>query len=389
MAVSFQFSSTESHLPIPFVLALTLLGVLVLQNTEISTKIAYAIISLVYIIILFVFIFIQTPVLKGSRFYFKLFLLLSILFFISSFLNVTVSTTIRLFILLIFTSITIFVIPRVIPLGYFLFAVSRLGAVLTLLGFLPYFGLSIQSGIVDFSLWGARMYWYPELSPITSVFVNPNQLGFFTFVGALAAFYEWQKYKTRIAVFLFVMNTVGMMFTNYRTGWVAFIVAVGVFTLYSLGGRRLVLFVTLSGLSALSVVLMMMFAILPGPTELTEISLNGRRQLWLTGVSGFKDQFWLGYGFGNFPVNLHNSFLRMFVVLGVGGGLVYLYFYLSTIVGSIRKSEEYHMIIVPALLIAFLFIQLFNQLTFIGISLRSTMIALMMGYYICGDMKNI
>ena len=308
-------------------------------------------------------------------------------------MNAAVGTAIRYVSLLVFTGITLFILPEIIRLQHFLAALNRVGATLVMLGFLPYAGLTIKTGPLDLSLWNANMYWYPALAPITSVFVNPNALGFLTLIGAIAAFVELQTHRTKISILLLGINSLGLLFTNYRTGWIAFLAATGVFVVYSIGGKRLLMLYTVCGLSVLSLLLMMIFSIIPGPAALTEVSLNNRRPRWVISIFILQDQFWWGSGLGNVREaiqpytaeetgSVHNSYLRMFVAFGFGGGLVYLLFYLSVVFDSVRQSTEYRMVVIPALLIAFLFVQMFNDLTFIGVSMHSIVIALSMGYCI-------
>lgn len=396
MAVSFRTAPSESQVSVPFVLSLWLLTAIILQHTPVPVEVSYTIVLATYVGISLIFVYDYDAVIESNRFYFMFFITFLIIVGVSTVLNLGTATVVRFISLLVFTSITLFVIPKIIPIQDFLSAASRLTAVLVLIGFLPYLGISIQNNIIDISLWGANIYWYPKLSPITSIFVNPNALGFLTLVGAIAAFTELRNDINRITVFLFIGNSIGLLFTNYRTGWVAFIIALGVFLIYSIGGQELLMTVTLLGLSLLFIVFLMMFAVVPGPTVLTDLSLNNRRIRWIGSYHAFWERFWWGYGLGNVTEaiqpytieqtgDVHNSFFRMFVALGISGGIVYLLFYLSTLLESIRHCTEYSDVSLPTLLIVFLFVQLFNDLTFVGISLFSVVIALIIGYVITGD----
>jgi O-antigen ligase len=292
------------------------------------------------------------------------------------------------------------VIPQIIPAHVFFFVYSRLGAMVALLGFLPYFGLSIRTGVVDLSPWPANLYWYNGVRPITSVFLNPNALGFFLLFGVLAAFAHWKHERTRCAGVLLAINTTGLLFTNYRTGWVGLVVAFGVYATYILGGRKLVMLGTLFGLVSIPIFVMIILGMVPGPSTLQSLSLNGRKVRWIASIPAMMERVWFGHGFGNvvgavqpytaeMTGSLHNSFLRVFVALGVTGGVVYLLIYIGAIVRSIRRCTSEHDILIPMFLIAFIFVQLFNSLTFVGLSLHSVLISLIIGYGILetGDLS--
>jgi O-antigen ligase len=177
------------------------------------------------------------------------------------------------------------------------------------------------------------------------------------------------------------------MLSHYRTGWVALLLALGLWYVFVLGGRDLLILATVGGITSIGVGLALLFGILPGPDVLSEMSLNGRRELWIASVHAFQQEVFLGNGFlGTLEAvgNPHNSYLRMFVSFGVIGGLLYTILVIGVTVGSARRTVSIETWTLTALLVAVLIVQLFNQLTFIGISMRSSMIAIVMGYYMLG-----
>jgi len=395
MAVSIR----ERTLPIPFdlsyPLALSLLVAGVLQHTFVPDIGSYAIVVVVYAGVLFAFLYGSPGIFPVDRSYLSLFLLFILLFGASMVLNATLAAVMRYLAVALFTGILLFVVPRVISLWYYLGAVSRVSAALVVLGFLPYLGFSVQLGVVDFTLWDSSLYWYPGFETITSVFINPNPFGFLTLSGSIAAIAEWRRYRNRVALALVAINSIGLAFTNYRTGMAAYIAAVGLFTAHAVGGRELLTVAVVSGLSTILVVLLIMFAVLPGPDELVELSLSGRRELWNTAFGLFRDRPLFGYGFGNTAAvmrtlttqasgQIHNSYLRVFVGLGVGGGVVYLALFFSALFRSLYRSVDTPGVITAVLLTTYFIVQVFNGLTFIGTSLHSSLITLTMGYAVLG-----
>jgi len=395
MAVSIR----ERTLPIPFdlsyPLALSLLVAGVLQHTFVPDIGSYAVVVVVYAGVLFAFLYGSPGIFPVDRSYLSLFLLFILLFGASMVLNAALAAVMRYLAVAFFTGILLFVVPRVISLWYYLGAVSRVSAALVVLGFLPYLGFSVQLDVVDFTLWDSSLYWYPGFETITSVFVNPNPFGFLTLSGSIAAIAEWRRYRNRVALALVAINSIGLAFTNYRTGMAAYIAAVGLFTAHAVGGRELLTVAVVSGLSTILVVLLIMFAVLPGPDELVELSLSGRRELWNTAFGLFRDRPLFGYGFGNTAAvmrtlttqasgQIHNSYLRVFVGLGVGGGVVYLALFFSALFRSLYRSVDTPGVITAVLLTTYFIVQIFNGLTFVGTSLHSSLIALTMGYAVLG-----
>ncbi|WP_137284658.1 O-antigen ligase family protein [Halorussus salinisoli] len=373
---------------ISWLLALGLFTAIILQNTLLTTSFAYVVTAVVYIGIVLSFLVLSDAVLSAQRVYVLLFLLFASVASLRTILDPSVVSTVRVAALLTFTTANLFILPRSISFRHFCFVASRLSAVLVLLGFLPYIGLPLRIGFIDLSLWGADLYWYPELPPMTSVFVNPNQLGSFALVGVITALAEWRIHKTTLPKLIFGINVAGLLFSNYRTGWAALVAALGLFVVYSIWGRKQLVLATTGGLSLLALILMMLFNLAPGPEALTEFSLNGRRELWTASAHALKDQYVWGYNFRGVTQivgNPHNSYLRMFVAFGVSGGFLYLLLVLGTTIGSARQATTHYGLLHVMLLVAFAIIQVNNGLTFVGVSMRSTLIAISMGYYITDE----
>jgi len=288
----------------------------------------------------------------------------------------------------IFTLANLLFAPSVIPFRYLTFLASRYAAGLIVLGFLPYLGIQSLFGLFDLSLWGGYLYLYPELSPIRSIFSNPNALGFVLLVGVTAALIEAIRTRRRIAVALVLFNSIGLLFTNYRTGMISFVIVLSLYSVYVLFNQRTYTAAVVGGLTTSVLLLLAMFGLVPGPTWLTELSLNGRRELWRETAMAIREAPLFGVGFGNYPTvvnNPHNSYLRMFLALGLGGGLVYLFIVLRSILQSARNTTDWKLLGISLYLVAFFFVQMLNSLTFVGISFHSAIISLLIGYHIRSD----
>jgi O-antigen ligase len=303
--------------------------------------------------------------------------------FVNGALYQSLFNKLRFFSLLTFTTVNIFVLPQIIPLRYFLGVLSRVSTVLVVLGFAPLVGLPTELGFVDLSIWSTFSA-YDIVTP-TSVFVNPNQYGAFALLGVVGAFEERLRTGSRTTTLLIGINVVGLFLSHYRTGWAALAFASGLVVAYALWGRDGLLVAVVGGLFAFVGGLLMLFGVVPGPSVLTEFSLNGRRVLWTNSIHALQQRPLLGHGFlgtQELVGNPHNSYLRMFASLGVVGGLLYAILMSVAAIDSARSGDDHQKMIVTVLITIFIVIQMFNQLSFIGVSMRSTFSALCLGYYV-------
>jgi len=76
-------------------------------------------------------------------------------------------------------------------------------------------------------------------------------------------------FKSNVSKVILGVNTLGLLFTNYRAGWVGFLVAVGILFIYVLFDREGVKLAILGGIITTIVALAMMFEIIPGPAVLS------------------------------------------------------------------------------------------------------------------------
>jgi O-antigen ligase len=371
--------STEASLAFVVIL----IAVLIAQNTELGDSITYVLVAVVYLVIVLLPLAGHELRFLGKRWYIGVYVLFALVVLVNVALYQTLFNALRFFALLTFTAINIFVLPQLVPLRYFLGVLSRVSAAVVVVGFAPLVGLPTEFGFVDLSIWGTFTD-YGIVTP-TSVFVNPNQFGAFALLGVVAAFEERLRTGSRTVTLLLGINVVGLFLSHYRTGWAAFVFASGLVVAYAVWGRDGLLVAVIGGLFAFVGGLLMLFGVVPGPSALTEISLNGRRVLWTNSVRVFQQRPLLGRGLlgtQELVGNPHNSYLRMFASFGVLGGLLYAILMGIALVESARSASTYQGLIITVLIAIFVVIQMFNQLSFIGVSMRSTFSALCLGYYV-------
>jgi O-antigen ligase len=144
----------------------------------------------------------------------------------------------------------------------------------------------------------------------------------------------------------------------------------------------------IGGLMTTLLLLMGVFELIPSPAWLTDLSLNGRKTLWQETVIAIQETSLLGVGFGNYTTVVndpHNSYLRMFLALGITGGVIYTIIIMRSILQSARQATNLGTLSISLYLVAFWYVQMLNSLTFIGISFHSAFISLLIGYHIWSD----
>lgn len=356
---------------------------LVLQNTRFPLKGAYIATVFAYLYAIFIFLMYKENEIIIKYREVLLLLLFVFISFINSSLNPLLFNYSRLIVLLTFTAMNFYLMPKIIDFGRLLSIISRMSAIIVVIGLLPLIGFPTQIGFIDISLWGVFSDF--GIPIITSVFVNPNQLGFFALVGVIGALREQYPSNSLISRSLLWINGLGLVLSHYRTGWIALLAATGLLYSYILWGRLGLVAVTTGGIVSIVIGLAMLFGVVPAPKAVTEMSLNGRRELWTLSVHALQNNILIGNGlYGTVEIvdNPHNSYLRMFSSFGLVGGTTYTLIVTGTTIGSARQTKSFKEVFLVMVLFSVMLIQLFNQLSFIGVSMRSVLIAITMGYYL-------
>jgi len=356
-----------------------------IQYTTLSNNIGYMSMAILYIT--FVSLFIKSDdvfYVKGN--YVLLFLFITIISVLGSFVSLSIETSIRVLALLTFTSINLFILPKLIRFKNITFAIPRICLILLFVGLLPLFHFPDSFIFLDLSFWSSSSPLFPSLPIITSIYSNPNTLGFIVFVGATISFTEWLITKNRLSLILLLVLLIGLVISNNRSGMIAFAIASSLFVVYDSMGRTHITTLLITGLILTGILLSALFGLIPGTTPLTEISLNGRRALWTSGIETFQNNLIIGQGleYGG----THNSFIRMFAALGFFGGLTYLLMYIGILIQNTKNIENYSGAKLTIILTGFLFVQLFEGGSFIGVGIHSTMFSLFMGYYITQEINS-
>jgi O-antigen ligase len=293
----------------------------------------------------------------------------------------TLFNLLRLATLLSFTAANLFLVSEITDFDAFLYVINRLSVIVVITGLFPFIGFPSKVGFVDLTFWGTFSTY--DLTIITSVFGNPNQLGFFALVGTIAALVERQQTESKVNILFLWINAIGLFSSHYRAGWIALLASLVLFYINSAIGRKGIIIATVGGICSIGIGLSMLFGIIPGPEKLTSISLNGRRELWIASVQALETNPLIGHGLsGTHEVvgDPHNSYLRIFTSFGLVGGFIYTILVIGPTIGSSRETISHKRVSLTMLLVSMLIIQIFNGLTFIGISMHSSIIAIFIGY---------
>ena len=225
-----------------------------------------------------------------------------------------------------------------------------------------------------------------------SIFDNPNYLSAAAALGTVAAGAKYRRSQTSLAAGLVGLNMLGVILAGGRAALLALVCTSGLYVVYRLYGRRATGVAV--GLGALAVVVgfAMVFGLLPGPNLVADVNIGDRQATWTAAYKAVLDRPVLGWGPGDDSDLLadyladstdayttHNSYIRLFLISGVLGGVAYLALSIAAIILGLRNQQS-EPISTVLLLMMFLVLQLFSGATIFGLSLTSVLGALFVGY---------
>ncbi|WP_273838472.1 O-antigen ligase family protein [Halococcus sp. PRR34] len=190
------------------------------------------------------------------------------------------------------------------------------------------------------------------------------------------------------------LNLFGVFLGLGRASILAFVIAAALAVGYLLAGRTALAGMTIAGTLVTASGLAVAFGFLPGPTVLFQSVLGPRVGFWTATYEAFAARPVLGWGLadtaaivhdfypGETLTGTHNSYLRLFVVGGIVGGVAYLVLSMSALVLAFRRVCEQTPLALTTfcLVIMALVIQLFTGGTIFGTNLSSVLWALSLAY---------
>jgi len=261
-----------------------------------------------------------------------------------------------------------------------------IGVFYSILGFLilalNYLGVSVA---LHLSYTKVRMY------DVSSVFPNTNTHGVllsFIIPCAFYLFLESRKNRLFYLTCCFIMG-INLILTFSRSSWGAAFIAVMIMLVYKFKNYKIVK-VALSMGALLTVYFMIKYVsgfviyIMENPERLNTsmFTLSGRGILWNAALKAIVEKPLTGFGIGNsvaaisnYSIHImnrtpHNTFLRMWVEMGVFGLLTYLLFLVNIIYDFFKtRNKSMLLITIFAVIAGTLFLQMFETMLLGGLSI--------------------
>lgn len=304
--------------------------------------------------------------------------------------TLTVDEAMRTPVFILGSIVFVFVVPSVLPRIDFTALLSRVVAVVVVIG-LP---TAVLGGYGVGGI-AVRPWHEPITLPVlglqfhtvTSVFANPNPFGILSAMGLFAAVAEFWRTRSPTALALAGVGLLGVGFSASRTAAVATVFGIGVLGAALLVDDRQFDLLVGAGWVGLGVVLAMLLGLLPALGPLAHVDLTGRDVLWTGAAHAVSHQPILGYGPGETGALIapfvdgrysgfspHNSYVRLFVTTGLVGGVAYLVFVGWALWRTWDDAPWLAM--TSALAVS----QIFSSYSLFGISVLSVVAAIVFGY---------
>ncbi|RBI60747.1 hypothetical protein DMJ13_17490 [halophilic archaeon] len=314
-----------------------------------------------------------------------------------SLLNPSLGRIARTIVFTVGTAIILFALPRLIPRSAIEMAISRIAIVLLALGGIvaitdtyPAISGTSPKWLEATALPGLPM----SIIPWVGILNSPNLLGAVCVLGAFAAATEYARTGTQESGLLAATLAVGSLSSASRTVLVALIAGSGVVGAYYLFDSHWMTASAISGLLVFTGIVSVIANVIPGPAAISGVQLWGRESLWGAAWEATMIRPFIGWGATDTAalvapyVNdqwfagraIHNSYLRMFVMTGVVGGIVYVALCALSLWRASTSTRSLPDAVFVGMIVAVLVFQLFNAATIFGLSFRSLLYSLVIGY---------
>lgn len=315
-------------------------------------------------------------------------------------LNPSFRALLRLGSFTVISAITLFVVPAVVSRERAFRAIATLGAVSV--------AIALPSLIwPDYTIFGVKIAQTLDATrtELTLGVISRTPISFFD---GISYFRVLATIGTVCAGGLFVrdrdvwmgvacvLNLFGVFLGAGYATILGLLAAVGLAVVYRAASSKALAGVTIVGVFAAVVALAVTAGVLPGPTTTLHSVLGKRVGYWAASYEAFVARPFLGWGLidtttvvsdfyslnSGSVTGVHNSYLRLFVIGGVVGGMTYLILSASALLLAFRTVREHVPLGLAAycLVVMVLVIQLFTAGTIFGTNLSSVLWALAIGY---------
>jgi O-antigen ligase len=301
-------------------------------------------------------------------------------------LNFSPEAVLRTGAFVVLSAVTLFVMPAVVSRAQAFTAIAVVGAACVVIG-LPFavvdvvtlFGVTIDRSLSPIlSLPGLTIR-----APL-SVFDGLNYFRVLVALGAVGAAGMYAHTREPWLAGVCALNLLGVYLTAGRAARLVTLVAAVLAATYLIAGRRTVAGVTAAGALVTVVGFAVGLGLLPGPTAAIQSALGDRLDYWAAAYETVLARPVLGWGLVDTDVaigtrfareftGVHNSYLRLFVIGGVVGGMAYLALCVSVVVTAFNGLAARAPLSLTAfcLVVMALIFQLFAGGTVFGTSLSS------------------
>ena len=317
-----------------------------------------------------------------------------IIFLISLIRYPTSATLLRTAAFIVFTGINLFVLPATFSKRQFIDALSLIASVVTGIT-VPIAIPALLAGTEGIGVWDVN-----QGTPVlASIFTNPNQLATLSVFGVVALFgFARTKRRQRWAISGVLFCLVGLAVSQGRAALLALVGAFILILSYWFDGTRATTGVVALGIIGGIAIVALAVGLVPD-SFLPSGFFTNRSGLWAATLRAIDARPALGWGLvegapvieqfgaptpGGHTPGVHNSYLRMFLNVGVLGGELYLIVCAVVLIRAIQSlqhniSSNVDYIILPLLAVA-LTLQLFEPSTIFGLSMASTIEAMIFGF---------
>ncbi|RJT00194.1 O-antigen ligase [Halococcus sp. IIIV-5B] len=377
-----------------FLLLVCLLSSVLLAATPISSGTGYMLATGVYIIVLAISFARGTLAVRFDRAILLPIVALWVVFLVEYWFHPGGRATFRTGAYIVFSALNLFVIPATFSREGFVDALAAIAAVVAGIALpLVWFGVTYQGELLG--LWHGS-------TQMNSILTNPNYLSALSAFGFVACFGVARSRRRRwLAVIGGICCLVGFGVSQGRAAILGTVAAIVILAVYRTYGTRAVAGVVAIGIAGAVVGFRLTLGPIAGIDVTQNIGnqLNNRGELWNAAVRAILDRPILGYGLvddgpilaaygaptpGDNVFSAHNSYLRMFLMTGVVGGVLYLLVCLAALRQALRTmarstSTDSLSVFLPLLCVV-LILELFSNSPIFGVSFVSVFGALVVGY---------
>lgn len=374
---------------------MVLLTVTLVPATGIPRMIAYGVVAVVYISVLVACYVRGELTIAYSRPVLYLTGALWAVFLLAFVLNPTPRSLLRTGAFIVFSGIVLFVIPGTFSQEEFFDSFSILATVVGGMA-LPLAAPAILFGGSEIGVWSGASFLAGtviDLPALTSVFWNPNYLAAFSALGLIATLgFAREVQRQRFAAFCGIVCLSALLLSQGRAAFLAALGGVVLYIAFRAGGTRLATPLVIVGVVGSAVFFVLIFVSVFGVSVPVSL-LNNRGGLWTAAVAAIGERPVLGWGLINTPQVLldygapssagtHNSYLRMFLMTGIVGGILYLAIVGVVLYRTLQAADRALPTsgVILSLLGVIFTLQLFNGSTLFGLSLVSLLSGIIVGY---------